>query len=101
MALLARFIRFLFWVVIISWGFRFISRYLTGLLQSGHPPETVDPRRDPSTRTTSLVRDPVCGVYVSEALALPLLENGQSLHFCSPTCRDTYLQPSRKLAAHG
>jgi YHS domain-containing protein len=99
MALLARVLRFFFWVVVISWGFRLLSRYFTRMLQSGQPPQNIDPRRDPAN-ATSLVRDPVCGVYVSEVLAIPLLENGQALHFCSASCRDAYLQPSRKLAAH-
>jgi YHS domain-containing protein len=100
MALLSRIIRFLFWVVVISWGFRLVSKYITGLLQSGHPPETTQ-GRDLNSRTTSLVRDPICGVYVSEALALPLSDNGALLHFCSSSCREAYLQPSRKLAASG
>lgn len=101
MAMLARFLRFLFWVVAISWGLRLLSRYFNRMLYSGQPSQHIDPRRDPNSNTTSLVRDPVCGVYVSETLAVQLLENGQPLHFCSPSCRDAYLQPARKLAAHG
>lgn len=33
-----------------------------------------------------LQRDPVCGVYVSEALAVKRVKDGQALYFCSEEC---------------
>lgn len=98
----ARIIRFLFWVVIVSWGFRLIGRFLSNSLQRSSPQEPANPVGDQHTPPAArlLVRDPVCGVHLAEVLAIPLRENGEVLHFCSPACRDTYLGGSRKLAAN-
>ena len=98
----ARIIRFLFWVVIFSWGFRLIGRLISNWLRTSSPQEPSEPERELRTPQAArlLVRDPVCGVHLAEVLAIPLRENGELLHFCSPACRDTYLGASRKLAAN-
>jgi len=103
MTFFARLFRFLFWIVIVSWGFRLLGRWVSGLLQSGRTPVApLGLNRDLDTaQATRLVRDPVCGVHLAEVLAIPLRENGELVHFCSTTCRDTFLNSSRKLAAHG
>lgn len=59
------------------------------------------PRRQPSRRSAptrpaerpggTLVRDPQCGTYVPESRALALKRGGATMHFCSTTCRDTWL----------
>ncbi|MEQ1353631.1 MAG: hypothetical protein ABLT11_06405 [Candidatus Acidiferrum sp.] len=98
----ARIIRFLFWVVIFSWGFRLIGRLLSNWLRNAPAQEPAELARDPHTPQAArlLVRDPVCGVHLAEVLAIPLRENGEVLHFCSPACRDAYLGSSRKVAAN-
>jgi hypothetical protein len=102
MNFLARLIRFLFWVVIVSWGVRLAGRIISGLLQPGGSRKPLEPtsdlNADPAARL--LVRDPVCGVHIAEVLAIPLRENGELLHFCSLACRDAYLNSSHKLAAN-
>ena len=102
MTFLARLIRFLFWVVIVSWGVRLAGRLLSGLLQPGRTREPMQPAGDLNTDQAArlLVRDPVCGVHIAEVLAIPLRENGELLHFCSLACRDAYLNSSHKLAAN-
>jgi YHS domain-containing protein len=40
--------------------------------------------------STMLHKDPVCGAYVSEAVAVTLKDNGQTMWFCSEACRDKY-----------
>jgi len=40
--------------------------------------------------STMLHKDPVCGTYVSEAVAVTLREDGQTLYFCSDACRDKH-----------
>ena len=40
--------------------------------------------------STMLHKDPVCGTYVSEAVAVPWKEGGRALWFCSEACRDKY-----------
>ena len=102
MTFLARLIRFLFFVVIVSWGIRLAGRLISGLLQPGRSREPLEPTGDlnagPSVRL--LVRDPICCVHIAEVRAIPLRENGELLHFCSLSCRDAYLNSSHKLAAN-
>jgi YHS domain-containing protein len=102
MTFLARLIRFLFWVVIVSWGVRLAGRLISGLLPPGRPREPLQPTADSNAEQSGrlLVRDPICGVHIAEVLAIPLRTNGQLLHFCSLTCRDAYLNSSHKLAAN-
>jgi hypothetical protein len=102
MTFVARFIRFLFWVVIVSWGMRLAGRLISGLLQPGRSREPLKPTADLNAEQGGrlLVRDPICGVHIAEVLAIPLRENGELLHFCSTVCRDAYLNSSRKLAAN-
>jgi hypothetical protein len=102
MTFLARLIRFLFWVVIVSWGVRLAGRFISGLLQTGRMREPSKSTGDLHAEQTGrlLVRDPICGVHLAEVLAIPLRENGALLHFCSLACRDAYLNSSQKLAAN-
>jgi len=37
-----------------------------------------------------LMRDPVCGTYVSAALSVKRAIKGETVHFCSSECRDKY-----------
>src|ERR1700676_427329 len=102
MTFLARFIRFLIWVVIASWGVRLAGRLISGLLQPGRSREPLETGGDSNTGEGArrLVRDPICGVHIAEVLAIPLRENGELLHFCSTACRDAYQNSSRKLTAN-
>jgi YHS domain-containing protein len=42
------------------------------------------------TRPGETARDPVCGMFVSTELSVPLKENGRVLHFCSRECLERY-----------
>ena len=37
-----------------------------------------------------LVRDPVCGVFVSPASAIPARVRGETVYFCSDKCRSQW-----------
>ncbi len=37
-----------------------------------------------------LRKDPVCGVFISEASSVKTTINGQTFHFCSAACRNKY-----------
>lgn len=37
-----------------------------------------------------LKKDPVCGTYVSSQISVTKRINGETVHFCSPACRDKY-----------
>jgi len=100
MTFIARLLRFVFWVVVVSWGVVLlrclVQRMGRGAAQSQ---AAVDVPNDAITR--KLVRDPVCGIHLAEVLALPLRQDGELLHFCSTACRDKYLSETRKIAANG
>jgi YHS domain-containing protein len=105
MNFLARVLRFLVWLLVLSWGLRLLRRIVGGMLRNDQAP--VPQSADSADGTTApsaarrLVRDPVCGMHVDETLSIPLQEGSELLHFCSPTCRDTYAMKARKFAANG
>jgi len=105
MNFLARIIRFLFWLLVLSWGLRLLRRILGGILhdQTAPAPGTPDVSREITDQAAArrLVRDPVCGMHVDETLSIPLRDAGELLHFCSPACRDAYAVNIRKFAANG
>ena len=116
---LARIVRFLFWLVIVSWGVALLRRVLARLVRGAMPAAQAGQNAAGSTAGAGvgsapgdtqngvaarrLVRDPVCGMHVAEVLAVPLRESGELVHFCSVACRDKYLTEggTRRMAANG
>ena len=98
MTFIARMLRYLFWIVIVSWGVAILRRIVGKMLSGdGQAKPYVDV---PSNAVNQkLVRDPVCGMHVAEGLALPLKQGGEVLYFCSSECRDKYLGEIRKISA--
>lgn len=45
----------------------------------------------PRTITGHAYKDPQCGTYVAEELAVKALSGGQQHYFCSAECRDHFL----------
>jgi YHS domain-containing protein len=105
MNFLVRVVRFLIWLLVLSWGLRLLRRIVGSMLRNDQAsaPQTADPAGGipPSSTGRRLVRDPVCGTHVDETLSIPLREGGELLHFCSPACRDAYAVSTRKFAANG
>jgi hypothetical protein len=110
MSFFSRVIRFLFWLLILSWSVALLRRVVRWMLQSsaGEPSPTPDVAGSSGAvgMARRLVRDPVCGVHVAEVLAVPLRDHGELLHFCSNGCRDQYLlahpdKNTNKIAANG
>src|SRR5215470_15974590 len=103
MRLLDRIVRFLFWLLVVSWSAWLLRRLFGSLLQNATSEQRGDASNSAQTPGTSrrLVRDPVCGMHVDETLAIPLREGGELLHFCSPACCDAYARTTRKVAANG
>lgn len=100
MAFLARILRFLFWVLIVSWSVSILRRIVDRMGQGAKETKgSADARNDAVSE--KLVRDPICGMHVAEGLALPVEEGTEILHFCSAECRDKYLSGTRKFAANG
>ncbi|OGP23140.1 MAG: hypothetical protein A2X93_02335 [Deltaproteobacteria bacterium GWC2_56_8] len=49
------------------------------------------PNKGAEKRGEEMVLDPVCGSYVPESSALSAKRGGETAHFCSPDCRDKFL----------
>ena len=79
--------RFLFWVLIVSWAVRLLGRVI-GANAGRREPQQGSP--EPVVGSKRLVKDPVCGMHMAEELALPLRANGEIVHFCSEECRAKY-----------
>jgi YHS domain-containing protein len=99
MTFLARIVRFLFWLLIISWSMAILRRLL-GKMDSGARP--ANPTMDvPSDATNKkLVRDPVCGLHIAEGIALTIRQGNEIVYFCSADCRDQYVGSTRKFASN-
>ncbi len=76
----------LFWIVILI----FVIRYLLVTIVA----PLFQPRRQPPTpelRGTAH-KDPQCGIYVGEDVAVIEQAGSQTFYFCSRECRDRYLK---------
>ena len=113
MNFLARMMKFLFWLLIVSWGVALLRQLLAWISRGALPAAQTEQRAagagiaSPSGDTwhgaaaRRLVRDPVCGLHVAEALAVSLRESGELLHFCSLACRDKHVNGRQRMAANG
>jgi YHS domain-containing protein len=63
-----------------------ILRYIFKTLSAGMKSKSTPPVQTGG----ELKKDPVCGAYVSSAASLTRNVGGNTLHFCSPECRDKY-----------
>lgn len=106
---LVRVMRYLFWVLVLSWSLALFRRGLAWMFRrlAEGTQERVDAAKgssgvmsQPDEVTRRLVRDPVCGTHVAEALAIPLRDGGEVLHFCSIACRDKYIRSTQRLAVN-
>jgi YHS domain-containing protein len=117
MNFLVRIVRFLFWLLIVSWSVALLRRVLAWMVRGAMPTAQADQDAAGSTASAGvgstagdaqsgvaarrLVRDPVCGTHVAEVLAVPLREGGELMHFCSVACRDKYVNGAQRMAANG
>jgi len=105
MNFLSRMVRFLFWLLIVSWSVALMRRAIGWMLRSATAATSrgADEFGAPQGADTSrrLVRDPVCGTHVAEEVSIPLREGSELVHFCSKACRDAYTGSARQSAANG
>lgn len=96
--------RFLIWLLVLCWTVALLRRavawMLRGFLNSLTRREAA-PDQEYTVGSRRLVRDPVCGVHVTEERAILLRTGGEVLHFCSTACRDQYAANEQKFAANG
>jgi len=109
METIARLVRFVVWVVVVSWALRLIAKLAGWALRraagAGPAPGTAESAAEtaaagPQLATRHLVRDPVCGMHLAETLAIPFREGGELKHFCSVACRDAYANGILRRAAN-
>ena len=101
MGFLAGLIRFVFWVLLLSWVIRRVASFFAGGRQEsvrGTGPATTDQFPTSGKR---LVKDPVCGMHLAEELALPMSVDGETQYFCSEECRAKYESSVLRRAANG
>jgi hypothetical protein len=100
MTFIARILRYVFWVLVVSWAVSMLRRIVGNMARASptaHP--DIDVPNDAVSR--KLVRDPVCGMHLAESVAIPFREGRDLLHFCSMDCREKYLAGVRKFAVNG
>ena len=100
MTFIARILRFLFWVLIVSWSVSLLRRLVNsmGAGATGRQ-EPIDVPSDAVSR--KLVRDPVCGMHVAEGLAIAERSSGgEPVYFCSEECRNKFMDAPKKFAAN-
>ena len=71
-----------------------ISRTLRGLMGGGRKGVNTRPeggqKQAPSSTRGRMVRDPVCGMFVSIEVSHRLAQGREVLHFCSQECLEAY-----------
>jgi YHS domain-containing protein len=101
MGFLGRLIRFVFWVLIVSWVIRRVASLFGGGGQESVRGTGAAASDDLTTSGKRLVKDPVCGMHLAEELALPMRVDGETQYFCSPECRAKYESSVLRRAANG
>jgi YHS domain-containing protein len=105
MNFLARVVRFVVGVVILSWGLKLLSRFFAWVMKTsgvpGGPPHYSPPGGAQQLVARPLMRDPVCGMHMPENLAITYRDDGELKYFCSAECRDKYASETLRRAANG
>jgi len=99
MTFFARIIRYVFWILVVSWSVSLLRRLVNSMAvppEKSHAP--VDVPSDAVTR--KLVRDPVCGMHLAAGLAITERQGGEVLYFCSEQCREKFAGTPKKFAAN-
>jgi YHS domain-containing protein len=95
MGFFGRILRFLFWILLVSWVAKLVSR----LFRNPGPQTANRATADAPAPNKRLVRDPVCGMHLAPELALPLAANGETQFFCSAECRAKFAESTVERAA--
>jgi YHS domain-containing protein len=98
MTFIARMLKYLFWLVVVSWSVAILRR-IVGKMVSGEVGQKPYADVPNDAVNQKLVRDPICGMHVAEGLALTLKQDGEIVYFCSAECRDMYLNGTQKISA--
>ena len=111
MNFIGRVMRFLFWLLVVSWGVALLRRMMAWMVPGAMPEQMGQDEAGSAARrgagnaedglaARKLVRDPVCGMHVAQELSIPLREGGELVHFRSMECRDKYAKKAQRKAAN-
>ena len=101
MGFLGRIVRFLFWVLILSWVVKLLGRAMSNPGRQAQPDGAGAGVNDQAALPGKhLVKDPVCGMHVAQELALPATANGETQYFCSEDCRSKFVNGVLRRAAN-
>ena len=64
---------------------------LRGLFSPSTPRKTAPGDRAGPTRSGKLVKDPICGTYVTQDKSISTSRGSEMFHFCSEDCREKFL----------
>lgn len=82
--------RFVLLIIVVYLAYRVVKSWIARTLPVSGPANTNHPPID-----DVMVKDPVCGVYFPRREAVELHRNGETHHFCSPACRDRFVDDGR------
>jgi YHS domain-containing protein len=98
-------LRFVILLLVLWWVFTLLRSVIAWIFGSARSqqgqPNSWTGQQQPQADAHRLVRDPVCNVHVPQSRALPLKDREEVLYFCSATCRDRYIEGTKKAAANG
>ncbi len=99
MTFIARILRFLFWVLIVSWSVSLLRKIVNNMgAAASDRQQPIDVPSDAVSR--KLVRDPVCGMHLAEGIAIAERSGAEPVFFCSEECRNKFITEPRKFAAN-
>lgn len=89
-------------ILLVAFLVRALWRVLAGVLQglNAPAPNSRVPRETHPSKSTALVKDPVCGTYVARAQALSLSAADATYYFCSEDCRQSFQRDRHTRALH-
>ena len=80
-------VRFILWLIVGFLVYTVFQALKQSFLKRPPPPEK-------TARGEEMVQDPECGTYVPRSNAVRAQAKGTTHYFCSPACRDKYLEKS-------
>jgi YHS domain-containing protein len=78
-------------IILILLLLRAVWRLLGGVVQGAMSTGPANGQRSAAPPAVKMARDPVCGTYVVPGKALELAKGREIMYFCSPRCRDEWL----------
>ncbi|OEU77840.1 MAG: hypothetical protein BA869_05290 [Desulfuromonadales bacterium C00003107] len=75
-----------FQLLLLFWFFYALVKLFRGSARK----RPAQPKPEKTAAGEEMIQDPHCGTYVPRSLAVELVANGRTYHFCSEKCRDAF-----------